>query len=37
MRWWSSFKEDGTEYWIYESYNRDHRPNVVDKSFFWTS
>lgn len=29
--------EDGTEVWRFESYNREHVPNIVDKSFFWSS
>lgn len=37
MRWWSNFREDGTEYWVFESYNHNFRANIVDKSFFWTS
>lgn len=37
LRWWSDFKEDGTEEWKYESYNHEHTTNPIDKSFFWTS
>lgn len=32
------FKEDGTEVWIFESYDSvDRKPNAVDSAFFWTS
>lgn len=37
LRWWSDFKEDGTEEWRFESYNYERYINPIDKSFFWTS
>lgn len=38
LRWWNDFKEDGTEIWIFESYDTvDRKPNAVDSAFFWTS
>ena len=38
LRWWNDFKEDGTEVWIFESYDSPERkPNSVDSAFFWTS
>ena len=38
LRWWNDFKDDGTEVWIFESYDSPERkPNSVDSAFFWTS
>lgn len=38
LRWWNDFKDDGTEIWIFESYDSPQkRPSSVDAAFFWTS
>lgn len=38
LRWWNDFKEDGTEIWIFESYDSPQKkPSGVDAAFFWTA
>ena len=37
LRWWSDFREDGSEVWIFESYDGTTKLNAVDVSFFWSS
>lgn len=37
MRWWSDFKEDGSEVWIFESYDGKIDVNSIDSSIFWSS
>jgi hypothetical protein len=36
LRWWSDFDQKGKEVWRFESYNREHKFNGVDATFFWT-
>ena len=36
LRWWSDFKDDGTEIWFFESHDTNFIPNNVDSAFFWT-
>ena len=37
LRWWSDFKEDGTEVWYFESHDEKLHLNPVDSRFFWWS
>jgi len=37
LRWWSDFKEDGSEVWYFESYDDKVQMNPVDSKFFWWS
>jgi len=35
LRWYSVFKDDGSEVWQYESTDANVKPNRVDSTFFW--
>jgi len=37
LRWWSDFREDGTEVWYFESYDEKIQLNPFDQRFFWWS
>eukprot|EP01016_Furgasonia_blochmanni_P034249 TRINITY_DN3671_c0_g1_i1.p1 TRINITY_DN3671_c0_g1~~TRINITY_DN3671_c0_g1_i1.p1 ORF type:complete len:293 (-),score=68.83 TRINITY_DN3671_c0_g1_i1:41-919(-) len=37
LRWWNDIKEDGTETWVFESYDMKVEHNPIDKHIFWWS
>lgn len=37
LRWWSDFRDDGTEVWVFESPDHQFSVNKVDSAFFWSS
>ena len=37
LRWWNEFKEDGSESWVFESYDAHFKPEKVNSMFFWSS
>lgn len=37
LRWWNEFQDDGSETWVFESYDSNFKPEKVNSSFFWSS